>query len=653
MQIMTDNSKKTQGLTSSLLLWHLLSIAAICLSPILFSGTPIWQLDGSKLHLYLLVAGAYLVSATISSLYAHRIGSWKAIASLVIGLAPLGIVFLAMLVTRMTYARSILLELFALAMILNLGPLAFRLVPRLATIGLAGITAAMLLLSIAGKGDLLRSPSMEFESRKVITTTLYNIVTNEYHGRIPWSATKGGGVTRFGDDVLLASADGQVYVVRFADGSESLQVRQLPFEIPLNKDEFLSETHESIDERRFRVGDVLAQDLGDSYRIFASHHYWNVAQGCFVVRVSSTTVDRDANPLRDESEPWTTIFESTPCLGVLEAKSGEQPEYPKYAGHQMGGRLALLDDQSLLLTVGDHRFDGLNSAQVLPQDTTSSYGKTILINLVDSSSEIFSLGHRNPQGLAVDSSGHIWLTEHGPQGGDELNQIFRDANYGWPLVTFGTDYGSFVWPLNDLQGSHHGYESPVFSWGPGGLGISAVVALKEDLFPLWQHDLMISFLSAGQVIRARIQDGRMVYSEPIRIGKRIRDLVETSSGTIVLWTDESTIITINPAENVQLSEAERGRMLFAACAGCHAINDGKTHGIGPDLAGVVGKRIASASGYSYSGSLSDLSGDWSEEMLDAFLASPQSFAPGNLMIENLQISDQATRSAIIDFLKTQ
>ncbi len=145
----------------------------------------------------------------------------------------------------------------------------------------------------------------------------------------------------------------------------------------------------------------------------------------------------------------------------------------------------------------------------------------------------------------------------------------------------------------------------------------------------------------------------MVYSEPIRIGKRIRDLVETSSGTIVLWTDESTIITINPAENVQLSEAARGRMLFAACAGCHAINDGRTHGIGPDLAGVVGKRIASASGYSYSGSLSDLSGDWSEEMLDAYLASPQSFAPGNLMIENLQISDQATRSAIIDFLKTQ
>jgi len=652
MQMMRDNSNNAQGMAASLLLWHILSIAAICLSPILFSGAPIWHLEGSKLHLYLLVAGAYLVSAAISSLYAYRVGSWRAVASLVIGLAPLGIVFLAMLVTRMTYARSVLLQLFMLATILNLGPLAFRLIPRLAKVGLAAATAAMLLLSIAGKGDLLRSQSPEFETRRVLTTNLYNVVMTEYHGRIPWSGTKGGGVTRFGDDVLLATAEGQLFVLQFSSGSEALRVRELALEVPLNKDEFLSGTHESIDERRFRVGDVLVQNLGDGLRIFASHHYWNVAESCFTIRVSSMTVDRDASPLQDTFEPWKTVFESTPCLGVLEAKSGNQPEYPKFAGHQMGGRLALLDDQSLLLTVGDHRFDGLNSAQVLPQDTTSSYGKTILINLIDASSEIFSSGHRNPQGLTVDNSGNIWLTEHGPQGGDELNQIIRDTNYGWPHVTFGTDYGSFVWPLNEIQGSHHTYQAPVYSWGQG-LGISAVIATRENLFPLWQHDLMISFLSAGEVIRARIQDGRIVNSEQIKIGRRIRALVETSNGTIVLWTDESTIITIDPAENVQLSEAERGRMLFAACAGCHAINDGKTHGIGPDLAGVVGRRIASASGYSYSGGLSGLSDDWSEEMLDAFLASPQTFAPGNLMIENVRISDQATRSAIIEFLKTQ
>ncbi len=393
---------------------------------------------------------------------------------------------------------------------------------------------------------------------------------------------------------------------------------------------------------------MLAQDLGDRFRIFASHHYWNLAESCFTVRVSSTTVDRDGS----ESEPWTTVFESTPCLGVLEAKAGDRPEYPKFAGHQMGGRLALLNDQSLLLTVGDHRFDGLNSAQDLPQDAKASYGKTILINLTNASSEIFSLGHRNPQGLAVDSSGDVWLTEHGPQGGDELNQVYQDTNYGWPLVTFGTDYGTFVWPLNEIQGSHHAFEAPIYSWGPG-LGISAVIAIEEDLFPLWRHDLMVSFLSAGNVIRVRVQDGRMIYSEPIRIGRRIRDLVETSSGTIVLWTDEATILTISPADNVQLTGAERGRLLFSSCAGCHAINDGNTHGIGPDLAGIVGKRIASASGYSYSGSLSNLSGDWTEEMLDEYLASPQTYAPGNLMTESLAIADPETRSAIIEFLKTQ
>jgi cytochrome c2 len=510
----------------------------------------------------------------------------------------------------------------------------------------------MLALSILGKGDLLRGPQMAYEARRVITTNFYDIVTNEYHGRIPWSSTKGGGLTRFGDDLLLATADGQLFRLQFSNGAETLRVQELSFAIPINREEFLSGTAESIDERRFRVGDVLVQESGGDYRIFASHHYWNAEAGCFVVRVSSTIVDQDANPLQETPGLWTTIFESTPCLGVLEAKTGDQPEYPKFAGHQMGGSLALLDDKSLLLTVGDHRFDGLNSAQLLPQDAETSYGKTILIDLLDASAEIFSLGHRNPQGLAVDSSSRVWLTEHGPQGGDELNLVLRNANYGWPLVTFGTDYGSRVWPLNETQGTHNGFAAPIYAWGPG-LGMSAVIALEESMFPLWRHDLLIATLSAGTIIRARIQDGRLIYSEHIRIGKRIRDLVEMSNGTIVLWTDEATIITISQAENVRLSDSERGRLLFASCAGCHVVNDGKTHGIGPDLAGIVGRKIAGAAGYNYSNGLSGFSGNWTEESLDAFIADPQSFAPGNIMTSAQGVPDKEMRSAIIDYLKSQ
>ncbi len=648
---MEDKSKNVHTLLWFFLPWHALSIGVICLSPILFSGSPLWQLDAKELTLVELVVGAYLASAVVGSLYAYLKGASNAIASFITGLAAFGIVFLIMLVMRIPYARSLLLELFALAMALNLAPFAVRLIPRIAVTGMGSIVLAMLLLSISDKGDLLRFQPTESESRKVVTTALYNVVAHEHHGKIPRSGTKGGGLTRMGEQILLATGDGKLFVLRFSGEAQELTVRELPFTVPLNASEFISQTDESIDERRFRVGDILVQGRGDTYRIFASHHYWNESDKCFVVRVSSTIVDQDANPVGNAPASWTTVFESSPCLGVREAGSGDQPQYPKFAGHQMGGRLALLDAQSLLVTVGDHRFDGLNSAQLLPQDATSSYGKTILVDLTTDSSEVFSLGHRNPQGLFVDKAGSIWMTEHGPQGGDELNRILRNSNYGWPLTTFGTDYGSFTWPLNQTQGSHDNYQTPVFSWSPG-LGISNLIAVEGSRFPLWQDDLLISTLTAGSIIRARIQDGRLINSESIKIGQRIRSLVETEDGTIVLWTDSAAIITINPADTVALDPSERGKLLFASCAGCHQVNDGKTHGIGPDLAGVLGRRMAAADGYRYSDSMSNLAGSWTEGELDAFLSDPQTFAPGNLMIGQ-GISDQSARSAIIDFLKSQ
>ena len=648
---MDDKSKNVQTLLWIFLPWHAASIGVICLSPILFLGSPLWQLDAKELTLIELVAGAYFASAVVGSLYAYLKGPSSAIAGAIIGLAAFGIVFLVMLVTRIPYARSLLLELFALAMALNLAGFALRFIPRIAVTGMASIALAMLLLSISDKGDLLRFQPTESESRKVVTTALYNVVVKEHHGKIPRSGTKGGGLTRMGKQILLATGDGKLFALRFSGEAQELTVRELPFTVPLNASEFISQTDESIDERRFRVGDILVQGRGDTYRIFASHHYWNESDKCFVVRVSSTIVDQDANPVGNSAASWTTVFESSPCLGVREARSGDKLQYPKFAGHQMGGRLALLDDQSLLVTVGDHRFDGLNSDLLLPQDATSSYGKTILVDLTTDSSEVFSLGHRNPQGLFVDKSGTIWMTEHGPQGGDELNRISKNSNYGWPLTTFGTDYGSFTWPLNQTQGSHDNYQSPVFSWTPG-LGISNLIAVEGSRFPLWQDDLLISTLAAGMIIRARIHDGRLITSESIKIGQRIRSLVETEDGTVVVWTDSAAIITINPADTVALDPSERGKLLFASCAGCHQVNDGKTHGIGPDLAGVFGRRIAAADGYRYSDGMSKLTGNWTEAELDAFLSDPQSYAPGTLMVGQ-GIPDQSARSAIIDYLRTQ
>ncbi|MFK4539652.1 glucose/arabinose dehydrogenase [Bradyrhizobium ottawaense] len=149
--------------------------------------------------------------------------------------------------------------------------------------------------------------------------------------------------------------------------------------------------------------------------------------------------------------------------------------------------MALLDADTLLLTVGDFGFDGLASVHAYPQDPPASYGKTIAINIRDGYPTIFTAGHRNPQGLYVDPSGTIWSTEHGPQGGDELNRLVRGANYGWPYATYGTDYGSFSWPLNKREAEQKGYLEAV----PIGSGIRYIIEGHDGSLLLWTDDQLL------------------------------------------------------------------------------------------------------------------------------------------------------------------
>jgi cytochrome c2 len=313
---------------------------------------------------------------------------------------------------------------------------------------------------------------------------------------------------------------------------------------------------------------------------------------------------------------------------------------------EKGGRLAFVDEQHLMLTVGDHGFAGLDTHQRFAQDPNVSYGKTQLIALDGSPAQTFSMGHRNPQGLYVDPSGTIWETEHGPQGGDELNRIVRNANYGWPLVTYGTNYGSLVWPLSRTQGDHAGYEQPVYAWLPS-IGVSNLVGVESNLFPVWHGDLLVSSLASQSLWRMRLHDGHVILSERIETPRRIRDVLEAPDGRILLWTDEATLDVLEPA-----SGTSRELAFADLCSGCHKTENGTSHGLGPDLWGVLNRSIASASGYTeYSAALRRHSGRWTQGELDKFLTAPQAYAPGTTMTFP-GIADADTRAAVISHLTT-
>jgi cytochrome c2 len=645
--------------------WHLLALALLAGSPALLLKTPVWALTPKELNPLVILLAGYSVCAAFAVINRAR-GRATTLTQLLLSIMGVfGLIFLYLLLTKQEASRAVMLAVFTGALLLV--PLSLHL-QRTRALAIAVLAAAA--LGVVATSLVLRHSAASAKQLKpakessIIKTAFYNVHETAYKNYIPEPAVRGGGLTRIGDRLLLGTGDGYLYLLNWIAKSDALNVLKLPYRVPINGDEFAADTtgqpwHRPLptDARSavtedsgdqiinwwFRVVGVLVQDQGDNLRVFASHYYWKRDQSCWVERVSLMEGARGAFLSGDSKLSWRTVFETHPCLPVKGA--GSRRGTP-FAGHFGGGRMVSLDADTILLSVGDFGFNGVASNRMLAQDPSTSYGKTILIHVKDGRSETYTTGHRNPEGLYLDPHGAVWETEQGPQGGDELNVLKQGLNYGWPLATYGTDYGTFEWPLNPQQGEHNGFEPPMYAWLPD-IGVSDVIGVEKDIFPIWRGDLLVASLTGRSVFRIRIRNQRVAYVESMLIDMGIRDIVEATDGKIVLWADDAdTIVTLQPAVG------SSGEILFSTnCSGCHKIADGTSHRIGPDLWGVVGRKIASAGGYvDYSAALRALGGKWDEERLDAFIKNPQAAAPGTAM-EFGGVADAATRTKIIDYIK--
>ncbi len=204
-----------------------------------------------------------------------------------------------------------------------------------------------------------------------------------------------------------------------------------------------------------------------------------------------------------------------------------------------GARMVFLPDGTLLVTTGDG-FDYREAAQ----DISSGLGKIIRINDDGSpaagnpfpeSPFVWSYGLRNPQGLAVSADGVVYLHEHGPRGGDEVNVIKPGVNYGWPAITFGIDYnGAYVTPYTEWEGM----EQPIYYWVPS-IAPSGLAIYEGDLFPEWQGDLFVGALVDKEVRRLDMKNSKVVNEESLfgELDARIRDLREGPDGALYIVTD--------------------------------------------------------------------------------------------------------------------
>ena len=229
-----------------------------------------------------------------------------------------------------------------------------------------------------------------------------------------------------------------------------------------------------------------------------------------------------------------------------------------------GSRLAFDADNFLYITAGDRQASARGELAELSahpaQDLSNHNGVVVRLHddgripadnpfagRDDALADIYSYGHRNPQGLAFHpATGDLWLNEHGPQGGDELNVVLPGRNYGWPVVGYGVNYGS---GSRIHVGTHRdGMEPPIHYWVPS-IATSGLLIYTGDAFPEWRGSVFVGGLAGEQLARLTLE-GRTVTSEETLVQRmgRIRDVRQGPDDLVYLVFDRpGRVARLEPA----------------------------------------------------------------------------------------------------------
>lgn len=225
-----------------------------------------------------------------------------------------------------------------------------------------------------------------------------------------------------------------------------------------------------------------------------------------------------------------------------------------------GGRMLFLPDGTLLLTTGDgfihreaaQRLDNLLGKVVRLDADGRAPADNPFVGDPEAHDAVWTYGHRNPQGLAfaVNDGGElrVYLHEHGPRGGDELNLLVAGRNYGWPVATFGIDYnGASISPFTEYAGM----ESPLLDWTPS-IAPAGMAYYEGEAFPAWRGDLFATSLVFRTAERIDLEAGVVVGQERIfaEVNERLRDVIAGPDGLLYLLTDSARgrVIRVVPAE---------------------------------------------------------------------------------------------------------
>lgn len=461
-------------------------------------------------------------------------------------------------------------------------------------------------------------------------------------------AIDGGSLEEVDGNIVLASTHGQLTYL-----DAKYELHPIGTQVPMRMAELRSsELYKNpwFNIAVVRTHDLLAVKTGEKrYDLYASFNRF--AGDCFEFAISRVALEVSDQGIKPSGD-WHDVWQAKPCVPLKDRG-------PLFAGEQSGGRMVQLSDKKLLVSIGDHQFDGFFDSRSLLNFQDWDLGHVVEIDIETGAAHQMASGLRNPQGLIVAKDGEIWGTDHGPQGGDEIDHITAGSNYGWPIVTYGMSYGAppMNWPFNPKPGGHEGYTKPRFAFVPS-IGITNIVEPDPREFPNWTGYFIVASLRGNALYLLKREGSEdIVYAEPIHLsGFRLRDMISMKDGRIAILADHGSLLFVRNADKHKDQAApievagfsslptptaderpsdsatpeERGRKLFQGmCSRCHDLSGGR--GIGPPLNGVVGRRIASAPNFAYSAAMSRQKGDWNDEFLITFLKNPDGAVPGTTM----------------------
>ena len=230
-------------------------------------------------------------------------------------------------------------------------------------------------------------------------------------------------------------------------------------------------------------------------------------------------------------------------------------EPARASGRHFGADMAFDDDGYLYITSGER------GSRPIIQDLSNHLGKIIrlhddgrvpddnpFVGVSGALPEVYSYGHRNPQGIAIEPvTGKLWSVEHGPRGGDELNLIEAGKNYGWPVITYGEEYrGGKIG-----EGTHKkGMEQPVHYYVPS-IATSGMAIYDGTAFPEWHGNAFIGALVKTHVNRLVLDNGRVVHEERLLEdwNLRIRDVEQAADGSLYVLADNGPLLKLSAPNN--------------------------------------------------------------------------------------------------------